>query len=75
MITILVILAIVFLLTYDPNSRTLEQFIDPQKCCADNTYMAHNPTQCESPHFISRQFGEPASCPPKYSHAYLGVLT
>ena len=59
MIRFLVILAILFVLTYDPKSGTLDTFINgPTKkpteqpqCCSGTEYRANHPVQCEPPYF------------------------
>ena len=61
------LLAIVFVLTYDPKSRTLEKFVGQPK----------PPTQrsCEDTHYQSVQFAQsPYECPlPGRTH--MGVIT
>jgi hypothetical protein len=54
--TVLFLLAIVFVLTYDPKSRTLEKFV------VQNTPTIQK--SCESAHYQAIQFGEsPYECP------------
>jgi hypothetical protein len=78
-ITALVIMAILFVLTYDPKSRTLESIIDSdtqsKPCCEKNDYMANNPTQCESVHYQGVQFGnEKYGCPSRHPRQSMGAI-
>ena len=83
-IYILSILAIVFVLTYKPRTRRVENFTEFQQakypardsqCCSKNDYMAKNPTQCTPPHYQGVQFAEPKyGCPVKHPEAYLGAI-
>ena len=82
-ITLLVILAVLFVLTYDPNSRTLENVIesssdrtaDSKPCCEINNYMANNQTQCESVHYQGVQFGnEKYGCPSRHPRKAMGAI-
>jgi len=63
--TVAIILAIIFVITYDPRSRTLEKYISPLTSGQVN---ADGPTPsevaCKHPHFQARNFGEPVyDCP------------
>lgn len=64
-IEIAIFLAILFVLSYNPKSRTLEKFISPEKgCCDDPEYRAKNMTQCESSYYQNVQFATPSiGCP------------
>jgi hypothetical protein len=56
---IVFLLAIVFVLTYDPNSRTLEKFVG-QPMAAPSTEKS-----CEHAHYEAVQFAQtPYECPP-----------
>jgi hypothetical protein len=64
---IVFLLAIVFVLTYDPKSRTLEKFVGQPT----------PPTQrsCEPTHYEAVQFAQsPYECPPP-GRTRMGVLT
>jgi len=64
---IVFLLAIVFVLTYDPKSRTLEKFVGQPT----------QPTQksCEPTHYEAVQFAQtPYECPPP-GRTYMGTLT
>jgi hypothetical protein len=64
---IVFLLAIVFVLTYDPKSRTLEKYVG----------VPTPPTQrsCEPTHYEAVQFAQaPYECPPP-GKARMGVLT
>lgn len=60
-----IIVAIIFIVTYDPKSGTLEKLISPVKeeDCADLEYMARHPDHCEDAHYDSVQFGTPIETP------------
>jgi hypothetical protein len=82
-ITPLVILVVLFVLTYDPKSRTLENVIegsnansvDSKPCCERNNYMANNQTQCESVHYQGVQFGnENYGCPTRHPRHAMGAI-
>ena len=73
-IYILAIIAIVFVMMYDPNSKRIEQFMNtvtPQTtdepCCNNNEYMATHRVQCQSPHYQGVQFANPDyGCPDRH---------
>tara|TARA_R110001606_G_scaffold388455_1_gene553786 strand:+ start:621 stop:878 length:258 start_codon:yes stop_codon:yes gene_type:complete len=80
-ITALVILAILFVLTYDPKSRVLENVlggpsgVDSKSCCEKNDYMANHQTQCENVHYQGVQFGnEQYGCPTRHPHQSMGAI-
>ena len=80
-ITALIILAILFVLTYDPKSRTLENVLegsngtDSKPCCERNAYMANHQTQCESVHYQGVQFGnEKYGCPSRHPRQTMGAI-
>lgn len=78
-VTFLVIIAVVFVLTYDPKSRTLESVIegsangiDSKPCCER---LANNQTQCESVHYQGVQFGnENYGCPSRHPRQAMGAI-
>jgi len=57
-----IIAIIIFVLTYDPKSGTLDKIIkDPgqnpnKKCCSDPNCVAKNPGQCKNVRYESIQF-------------------
>ena len=72
-------MAVLFVLTYDPKSRTLENVIesnaDSKPCCERNNYMANNQTQCESVHYQGVQFGnENYGCPTRHPRQAMGAI-
>ena len=80
-VTLLVILAVLFVLTYDPKSRTLENMIEggpesqSKPCCENTGYMANNQTQCESVHYQGIQFGnENYGCPTRHPQQAMGAI-
>ena len=76
-ITALVIMAILFVLTYDPKSRVLENVLEgPNKpCCEKGDYMANHQTQCENVHYQGVQFGnEKYGCPTRHPRQTMGAI-
>jgi hypothetical protein len=77
---LLVIVAVIFVLSYNPKSGTLEKFVEltntPQKtCCASNDYRSANSEQCENSYYQNLQFGGDAvACPRKPSNSWKGAL-
>lgn len=70
----LMLIALIFVLTYDPRSRTLEKFIEGPNCCASNEYRADHHTQCENEHFESIQFGTTPGCPRRVPQVWEGAI-
>jgi hypothetical protein len=61
------LLAIVFVLTYDPKSRTLEKFVGQP--------MPSTQRSCEDTHYQSVQFAQsPYECPTS-GRTHMGVIT
>ena len=57
--TVIALLAIVFVLTYDPKSRTLEKYVDAKQAPTKTG------NECEDPHYNAVQFGQAAyECTP-----------
>ncbi len=80
-IKILALVAFLFVLTYDPKSRTLENFIEgPPKnkqggCCSQVNYRADNPVQCEPPYYQGLQFAETElGCPTRRPQVNMGAI-
>jgi hypothetical protein len=64
---IVFLLAIVFVLTYDPKSRTLEKFVGQPTPSTQKS--------CENAHYEAVQFAQtPYECPPP-GRAKMGVIT
>ncbi|AUT19037.1 hypothetical protein DSLPV1_066 [Dishui lake phycodnavirus 1] len=71
-----IILAVLFVITYDPKSRTLEKYImGPLSPVNAQTAKGPAPSniQCKHPHFQARNFGEPVYDCPK-SNSKLGAI-
>ena len=60
--TIVILLAFVFLITYDPKSRTLDQYVEPK------------PKLCDSTHYQNIQFGETQKCPMADERTKMGAI-
>jgi len=77
---LLALLAILFVISYDPKSGTIEKFINPgsnkNKGCCDNTeYMADNRRQCEHAHFQGVTFAnQNYGCPAKTPEVNMGAV-
>lgn len=79
MLRFFVILAIIFVLTYDPKSRTLDKFINsPEKkpsCCSTTEYRADNPVQCEPLYYQGLQFANTdLGCPTRRPSVNMGAI-
>ena len=72
--TVAIILAILFVITYDPKSRTLEKYISPLTA-GQVTATGPTPSEvaCKHPHFQARNFGEPVYDCPK-SNSKMGAI-
>ena len=78
----LVIAAIIFVLSYDPKSGTLEKFVEltrpqPEKklCCGSNDYRSVNSDQCDSAYYQNLQFaGDTVACPINPINSWKGAL-
>lgn len=57
-------IAIIFVLSYDTKSGTIEKFMGMRQqgqaktCCNQPGYMANNPQQCQQAHFEGVQFAD-----------------
>lgn len=75
--TVAIILAILFVITYDPKSRTLEKYIMGPLSPINAQHAVAGPTptdvQCKHPHFQARNFGEPVYDCPK-SNSRMGAI-
>jgi hypothetical protein len=73
--TVAIILAILFVITYDPKSRTLEKYISPLTAGQVNAAAGPTPSDvaCKHPHFQARNFGEPVYDCPK-SNSKMGAI-
>lgn len=83
-ICILIAISVIFILTYKPETRTLEKYILPQQvqqkqpeCCGSDAYRANHHTQCESSYYQSLQFGQPKEemgCPARQPNVLMGAI-
>ncbi len=80
----LILISILFIITYNPKSGRIEQFsniVTPassqsSQCCDSQEYRANNSTQCENTYYQGVQFGNPnLGCPRKIPTAVSGVIT
>ena len=73
LIQLITLMAFIFVLTYDPKSRKLENVIEG--CCSNTEHRARNPAQCEASYYQGVQFGDPNyGCPPTHPPTHLGAL-
>jgi hypothetical protein len=70
-----IILAVLFVITYDPKSRTLEKYIMGPAASVKAQASGPAPTevQCKHPHYQARNFGEPVYDCPK-SNSKMGAI-
>jgi hypothetical protein len=81
---LLIIVAVIFVLSYNPKSGTLEKFVEltnnrPQQekklCCGANDYRGANPEQCENSYYQNLQFlDDTVACPRKPTNSWKGAL-
>ena len=55
---IVILIVLVFILTYDPKSGTLDKFLNNSTGCANDNFRANNPEQCEIPDYNAVQFAK-----------------
>ena len=87
LLCILIAAAVIFILTYKPESRTIERFMSQDivpknekqsDCCGSDSYRANHHTQCESSYFQNLQFGQAKdtmACPIRQPNVMMGVIT
>ena len=84
LLCIAIVVVIIFVLTYNPKSRTLEKYIkkkekyEPKKkkpCCSVTDYRAEHPVQCEPPYYLGLQLGNPNyGCPQCHPQVWEGAI-
>jgi hypothetical protein len=67
--TVIVLIAVVFVLTYDPKSRTIERFVGHA-----STQESRDP-DCKHSHLQEIQFGEESVCQKKTKTSMGAILT
>ena len=82
----IVIVSFLFIITYDPKSRKLENFIPKKEsmeaeadqgktCCSVTKYRADNPYQCEPGYYQGLQFADTDyGCPQVRPVVYEGAI-
>lgn len=70
--TLVILIAIVFVLTYDPKSRGLDKLMPLDKSPAATA--KGNYKQCEATHFQSVQFAQPEACPLNDGRNSMGAI-
>lgn len=70
--TSVILLVIVFVLTYDPKSRTLERFVNAPSPSQSSSSSSRDP-QCKHSHLQAVQFGQDYQCA-KNPRANMGAM-
>ena len=73
LIVIVILIAIVFMLTYDPKSGTLDRFIKTQDC-QDETFRSQNPGACKNVNYESIQFASTQFMKPMPTNSENGAI-
>jgi hypothetical protein len=87
-VCILIAVSVIFILTYKPESKTLEKYVSPAasspqqaspqpECCGSDAYRANHHTQCESAYYQNLQFGQPKEemgCPTRQPNVLMGAI-
>ena len=75
LVTIVAIIGILFVLTYQPKKSDYTEKQQPEQGCSVLDYMARNFVQCEPPHYQGVQFGNPDyPTPSRHPKAYMGAI-
>ena len=80
LVVLAIIVVVIFVLTYDPKSGTLERYLktyDPEKNkekCQDEMFRAQNPGQCKDVNYDGIQFAKSAFMNPIPSNARMGAI-
>ena len=76
LIVIVFLIAIVFMLTYDPKSGTLDRFIKstPPPDCQDETFRSQNPGACKDVNYESIQFASTQFMKPMPTNSVNGAI-
>ena len=75
-----IIAVVLFVLTYDPKSGTLEKYLKPyspddnKQKCQDETFRAQNPGQCKHVNYESIEFASTAFANPMPSNSKMGAI-
>ena len=83
-IWVVIVAVVIFLLTYNPEKGVLNTMLASElgikkptapACCADDTFRAKNPKQCEAPHYNGIQFADPNyACPVDADRTSMGAI-
>ena len=80
LILIAIIAVVIFVLTYDPKSGTLERYLQPydpdknKKQCQDEEFRANNPSQCKDSNYDGIQFARSAFMNPIPTNSKMGAI-
>ncbi len=79
-ILIAIIAVVLFVLTYDPKSGTLERYLQPyesdgsKKQCQDEEFRAKYPDQCKDVNYDAIQFARSAFMNPMATNSKMGAI-
>lgn len=78
LIIIVILIVVVFILTYDPKSGTLNRYLDnsTSSSCADDIYRGNNPEQCKDSEYDAVQFAKSSTTfmKPIPTNSYKGAI-
>jgi hypothetical protein len=77
-----IIAVLIFVLTYDPKTGTLEKYLQPydpdanKQMCQDEVYRSQNPDQCKDSNYDAIQFAKSGSAfmNPMSTNSKLGAI-
>lgn len=75
-----IIAVVLFVLTYDPKSGTLERYLQPYeqsantKDCQNDQFRANHPDQCKDANYDGLQFARSAFMNPVSTNAKMGAI-
>jgi hypothetical protein len=75
-----ILAVVIFVLTYDPKSGTLEKYLKPyspddnKKQCQDETFRAQHPDQCKHVNYESIEFASTAFANPMATNSKMGAI-
>jgi hypothetical protein len=77
---VIIIAVVIFLLTYDPKSGTIEKYLhvyDPdkkKKLCQDEEFRGKNPEQCKYANYDAIQFAKSSFMNPVATNSRMGAI-
>ena len=77
LIYVAIAITIVFMLTYDPKSGTLDKYLakpEQKDRCQDDVYRGNNPAQCQASHYDAVQFAKATYNAPSQNGTSMGAI-